>query len=155
MIRRIYKGFLEFIVVVTVVEVHVRILNENDVELVYQRNWIELSVNHFAEAMMHILLVHIAVKTEYIEEFTQASFENSRESRKEEGVVRFDVLQQTEDPNRFTLLEVYRTPDDHRKHRETIHYQNWRDKVGVMMAEPRQGIRYINLYPDDASWVGK
>ncbi len=102
---------------------------------------------------MHILIVHIAVKTQFVEEFKQASFDNARESLKEPGVVRFDVLQQTEEVERFTLLEVYKSPDDHRKHRETAHYMRWRDRVVEMMAEPRQGIRYINLFPDDSSWL--
>lgn len=101
---------------------------------------------------MHILLVHVVVKPDFVDDFKLASFDNARESGKEEGVIRFDVLQQSEDPTRFTLLEVYKSPDDHRKHRETAHYARWRDTVSVMMAEPRQGIRYINLYPDDTSW---
>jgi quinol monooxygenase YgiN len=50
------------------------------------------------------------------------------------------------------LLEVYRTPDDPAKHKETAHYATWRDTVADMMAEPRSAIKYNNVYPDDAGW---
>jgi quinol monooxygenase YgiN len=101
---------------------------------------------------MHIVLVHVHVKAEFIEKFKQATFDNARNSRNEAGVVRFDFLQQTEDPARFTLVEVYRDPSAQLNHRETAHYLKWRDEVADMMAETRQGIRYVNLDPTDAGW---
>ena len=101
---------------------------------------------------MHIMLVHIHVRPEAIEAFRQACLANGKNSMLEEGVIRFDVIQQVEHPEWFSLVEVYRTPDDHLKHRETAHYQTWRDTVADMMAEPRQGIRYQNVFPPDADW---
>jgi autoinducer 2-degrading protein len=102
---------------------------------------------------MHIVLVHIHVKEESVEAFKEATAANARGSIRESGVVRFDFLQQSEDTTRFTLVEVYRTPQDHLLHRETAHYLKWRDAVVDMMAEPRQGIRYMNVYPDDPGWI--
>ncbi|KPL84604.1 antibiotic biosynthesis monooxygenase [Thermanaerothrix daxensis] len=101
---------------------------------------------------MHIVLVHVHVKEEALEAFKAATLENARHSIEEPGIVRFDVLQQVEDPTRFVLVEVYRQPEDQAKHRETVHYQKWRDTVAEMMAEPRQGIRYLNLFPSDEAW---
>jgi len=101
---------------------------------------------------MHIVLVHIHVNPDSVEPFKQAILDNARGSIQEAGVVRFDVLQQAEDPTRFTLVEVYKTSEDQQKHRETAHYIKWRDSVGEMMAEPRQGIKYVNLHPLDP-WV--
>jgi len=101
---------------------------------------------------MYIVLVHIHVKPEYLHQFTDATFENARNSNKEAGIIRFDVIQQIEDPACFTLVEVYKTPEDQLKHRETMHYQTWRDAVGDMMAEPRLGVRYQSLFPDDSEW---
>ena len=71
---------------------------------------------------------------------------------KKQEIIRFDVIQQIEDPARFTLIEVYRSPDDQLLHRETKHYQIWKDKVGDMMAEPRQGIKYLSLFPGKSEW---
>ncbi len=62
---------------------------------------------------MHIDLVHIHIKPEFREAFIQATLENARNSIQEEGIARFDFLQQKEDPNRFTLVEVYYTESEH------------------------------------------
>lgn len=101
---------------------------------------------------MHIVLVHIHVKPEFREAFIQATLENARNSIHEEGIARFDFLQNKEDPNRFTLIEVYRGEADQEKHRKTVHYLKWRESVAEMMAEPRQGVRYINLFPEEEAW---
>lgn len=101
---------------------------------------------------MHIVLVQIRVKPEELETFIQASMENARNSIQEPGIVRFDFLQQTDDPTQFTLVEVYRDPQDQQRHRETAHYQVWKDAVAGMMAEPRVGVKYKNLYPSDETW---
>jgi quinol monooxygenase YgiN len=96
---------------------------------------------------MHTVLVHIHVKPEVVEEFKSATLENAQNSAQEAGVLRFDVLQQADDPNRFVLVEVYKTSEDQLRHRDTRHYQVWRDTVADMMAEPRQGIKYSSLLP--------
>jgi len=101
---------------------------------------------------MFIVHVHAHVKPEFVEAFKQATLENARQSVREPGVARFDVIQQQDDPTRFILVEVYRTPEDAAKHKETAHYPVWRDTVAEMMAEPRTSIKYTNVFPDDAGW---
>ena len=101
---------------------------------------------------MYIVLVHIHIKPELSEQFKNATLENARNSIQEPGIIRFDVIQQIDDPTRFTLIEVYRTPDDQLKHRETRHYQIWKDTVGDMMSEPRQGVKYMSLFPNESGW---
>jgi len=99
-----------------------------------------------------IVHVHVHVKPNMIEAFKAATLENARNSVKEPGVARFDVIQQVDDPTRFVLVEVYRTPEDAALHKETTHYPVWRDTVADMMAEPRQGVKYANVFPDDPGW---
>jgi len=101
---------------------------------------------------MFIVHVFVHVKPDQVEAFKAASLENARNSVQEPGIARFDVIQQQDDPTRFVLVEVYRTPDDPAKHKETAHYAIWRDSVADMMAEPRSAIKYNNVYPDDAGW---
>ncbi|MGC9468361.1 MAG: putative quinol monooxygenase [Anaerolineae bacterium] len=101
---------------------------------------------------MFIVLVYVHVKPESVEAFKEASLENARNSVQEPGIARFDVLQQRDDPERFVLVEVYRTPDDPAKHKETAHYQMWRDTVADMMAEDRYSVKYENVFPDEAGW---
>lgn len=101
---------------------------------------------------MHIALVHIHVKPDFVEAFIQASIDNASNSVKEAGVVRFDFIQQAEDLTKFMLVEVYKNPEAQLAHRETSHYARWRDAVAVMMAEPRQAIKYTNIFPADEDW---
>ena len=101
---------------------------------------------------MQIVMVHVHVKPESVEAFKQASIENASNSIQEEGIARFDVIQQVNDPTRFILVEVYKTPEAPAAHKGTAHYLRWRDTVADMMAEPRQGIKYINLFPNDENW---
>lgn len=101
---------------------------------------------------MNIVLVHVHVKPEFVEAFKLASLENASNSVKEDGIARFDVIQQNDDPTRFILVEVYKTTEASAAHKETAHYAKWRDTVAEMMAEPRQGIKYTNTYPEDSGW---
>jgi autoinducer 2-degrading protein len=101
---------------------------------------------------MHIVHVHIHVKPEFVEAFKQVTLENATKSLRETGNVRFDVVQQSEDPTKFVLVEIYRTAEASAAHKETAHYRLWRDAVMRMMAEPRQGIRYNNIFPDEENW---
>src|SRR5579863_3321558 len=97
---------------------------------------------------MLIVHVHIHVKPECVEEFKKATVANARESVKEPGIAVFDFAQQQDDPARFVLVEAYRTPDAQAAHRETRHYQVWRDTVAPMMAEPRTSMKYTEVSPD-------
>jgi quinol monooxygenase YgiN len=101
---------------------------------------------------MFIVHVLVHVRPDQVDAFRAASLENARNSVREPGVARFDVIQQQDDPARFVLVEVYRTPDDPAKHKETAHYKKWRDAVADMMAEPRIGVKYTNVFPDDQGW---
>jgi (4S)-4-hydroxy-5-phosphonooxypentane-2,3-dione isomerase len=101
---------------------------------------------------MHIVHVHVHVKPEFVEAFKQATLENATKSVQEAGNVRFDVLQQSGDPTKFVLIEIYKTANASAAHKETAHYRLWRDAVMKMMAEPRQGIRYVNIFPEDVNW---
>ncbi len=101
---------------------------------------------------MNIVHVHVRVKPEAVEAFKAATLENCRSSVQEPGIARFDLIQQQDDPTRFILVEVYRDDQAPAQHKQTAHYLQWRDAVAEMMAEPRQGIRFNNLFPDDEGW---
>lgn len=101
---------------------------------------------------MFIVHVFVHVKPEHIEAFKAASLENARNSVQEPGIARFDIIQQQDDPTRFVLVEVYRTPNDPARHKETAHYATWRDAVAGMMAEPRTSIKYSNIFPGEDGW---
>lgn len=101
---------------------------------------------------MLIVHVHAHVKPEFIEAFREATVENARNSAREPGIARFDVIQQADDPSRFILVEIYRTAQAPAQHKETAHYQAWRDRVAEMMTGPRTSVKYSNLFPADEGW---
>ena len=101
---------------------------------------------------MLIVHVFVHVKPESVDAFAAATLENARNSIREPGIVRFDVVQQEDDPTRFLLIEIYRTPADPARHTETAHYATWRDAVEPMMAEPRRSVKYGALFPEVNAW---
>ena len=101
---------------------------------------------------MLIVHVHVRVKPECVTEFREATVENASHSVQEPGIARFDVVQENDDPTKFVLVEVYRDEGATVAHKETAHYAKWRDIVAPMMAEPRQGVKFSNIFPGDAGW---
>ncbi len=99
-----------------------------------------------------VVEVSVHVKPDAVEAFRAATLANAQASVHEPGVARFDVLQDRDDPTRFVLLEVYRTPEAPAAHKATPHYAAWRDAVADLMAEPRASRRFVNVFPPDAAW---
>ena len=99
---------------------------------------------------MLIVHVHVKVVPTGSTRFVTPRLANARASVQEPGVARFDVIQQEDDPTRWELIEIYRTPDAAAAHKATAHYAAWRDAVAPLMAEPRSSTKYRAVFPDDA-----
>lgn len=99
---------------------------------------------------MLIVHVFVHVKADQVEAFKTATIDNAANSILEPGCARFDVIQQADDPTHFVLVEHYRNEGAPALHRETAHYQRWRDAVAPMMAEPRKSTKYANVFPAGA-----
>jgi autoinducer 2-degrading protein len=98
---------------------------------------------------MFIVFVNAHVKSEHLAAFITATLDNASHSIQEPGVLRFDVYQQKEDPSCFTLVEIYKTPEDPARHRETAHYLRWRDSVADMLVEARTRTEYSLVFPEN------
>lgn len=96
---------------------------------------------------MHVTLVHVWIKPDQVAAFIEACRRNHLASVQEPGNLRFDVLQDPQDPARFLLYEAYASAEQAAAHKTTAHYLAWRDQVAPMMAQPRQGVPYVGLYP--------
>lgn len=96
---------------------------------------------------MKVALVSVNVKPTHVDEFILASEANARESVKEPGNMRFDVLQSPDDPTHFVLYEAYETAEAAAAHKDTPHYKTWRDTVATWMASPRSGDVYMSVFP--------
>jgi quinol monooxygenase YgiN len=101
---------------------------------------------------MDYVHVHVRVKPEFVEAFKAATLRNARLSLQESGIVRFDVVQQQDDPTRFILVEVYRDADAAAAHKASAHYPVWRDAVAPMMAAPRTSMKFAPVFPDRDAW---
>jgi (4S)-4-hydroxy-5-phosphonooxypentane-2,3-dione isomerase len=97
---------------------------------------------------MLIVHVHVTVVPDGVEAFREATLANARASIQEPGVARFDVIQQDDDPTRWELIEIYRTPEAAAAHKATAHYATWRDAVAPLMAEPRSSTKYRAVFPE-------
>ena len=92
-------------------------------------------------------IIQVHVKPECVDAFRAATLVNAKASRLEHGILRFELLQQTDAPDRFVLVEEYRNPEAQLSHRETPHYAVWRDTVAPMMASPRSPLKYLRIEP--------
>lgn len=66
---------------------------------------------------------------------------------KENGNLRFDVLQNESDPSLFTLSEAYESKEAAAAHKETPHYKKWRETVEPWMKKPRTGVVHRIISP--------
>jgi len=100
---------------------------------------------------MYIVLVQVKVNKADIESFISATEENAGKSRREKGVLRFDIYQNEDDPTSFILHEVYRSKQATTDHKETEHYKKWRETVADLMEQPRSSKKYHGISPLGAS----
>lgn len=98
---------------------------------------------------MIVTFVNVWVKPENVEEFLKATISNHKESVKEPGNLRFDILRDSNDPYKFVLYEAYVSDEAAADHKNTPHYLKWRDQVAGFMAKPREGVKHIIIYPED------
>ena len=101
---------------------------------------------------MIIVHVYIHSKEEMLDAFKEANIKNAKCSVKEPGILRFDVLQQEDDPSRFLLVEIYKDEKAISAHKETAHYAEWVKFAEPMLAEPRVKTVYRNSFPDEKEW---
>lgn len=101
---------------------------------------------------MIVTCVTVYVKKEFISNFIEATLDNHENSIKEEGNLRFDVLQCNSDETRFFLYEAYSSKEVSVAHKKTVHYIKWRDTVADWMAQPRVGVSHSVIAPVEKMW---
>lgn len=90
---------------------------------------------------MIIQVVYLEVRDGALESFFKEALANAEESRKEAGVIQFDLLQQADLQNQFMLYEVYQDEAALEAHRKTAHFQRWLE-VGVPLLTKREKVLY-------------
>jgi len=76
------------------------------------------------------VIVTVIIKAERVDDFLKAMEEDvtkSRDKALDPGCIRFDLLRDREDPNKFYFYEAYKSDDDAAFHKTTAHYKAWAD----------------------------
>ncbi|HEX2395740.1 MAG TPA: antibiotic biosynthesis monooxygenase [Bacteroidales bacterium] len=103
---------------------------------------------------MIVNLVFIWVKEKNLDTFVEASIENHKNTIKEPGNLRFDILRDSEDPSRFVFYEAFKDEKAVAEHKATAHYMKWRDTVADWMVQPRKGVKHTAIAPsDERQWM--
>ena len=103
---------------------------------------------------MFALFVTIQIKPEHREAFMEATMGDAIGSNNDEpGCLRFDVLQDSQDPNKVYLYEVYKDRESWEvAHREAPHYIKWRSTVQDWFAVDPVRIESTTVYPPEGGW---
>ena len=73
------------------------------------------------------VLVEVEVKPERLDEFLEVMRQDAVGSRTEPGCLRFDVMQDQENPCKFVFYEVYKNAEAAAAHRDYPHFKLWTD----------------------------
>jgi autoinducer 2-degrading protein len=102
---------------------------------------------------MLVLHVTVQVKPEHVREYLQAVAHDAEHSeRNEPGCLRFDVVQDREDANRFYYYEVYKDEAALEAHRQTPHFKLYVEKTHSWLAAPPERRFGRNVIPSDSAW---
>ncbi len=85
---------------------------------------------------MYIVIAPIQVKKGFKEQFVEEIIADAKGSvTNEPGCLRFDVVQDTNDPYRVWLYKVYRDEAAFEAHTQTPHFIRWRDTTKEWIEE--------------------
>jgi len=93
---------------------------------------------------MFVVQVSIEAKPELRDAFIAATLADADASRRDPGVVGWEVLHSIEAPNRILLHEVYRSRQDGLDHLETAHFKAWRSAIAPMIVAPPVATTYAS-----------
>ena len=103
---------------------------------------------------MVVLHVTVQVKPEHVAEFLEVIRYDAEHSEKDEpGCLRFDVIQDKDDQNRFYFYEVYRDEAALEAHRQTPHFKHYFEKSRALLATPPDAASVKTWYPPIAPGV--
>lgn len=82
------------------------------------------------------VVTHVDVTPNYTADATKLLREFAVESKKDPGVVRFEVLQQDSRANHYTIVEVWQTRQAFEAHSAAEHTKRYREKLQPMLGSP-------------------
>ena len=101
---------------------------------------------------MIVRIITVTVKSGANEAFEAATKQNHEGSVNEPGVLRFDVLQDSDAPQTYYLYEAYRDEQATVDHKTTSHYLQWREDVAGLMDGDRSSVACRVVAPGPDGW---
>jgi quinol monooxygenase YgiN len=102
---------------------------------------------------MIVLHVTLQVKSEHVAEFLEvARYDATHSENDEPGCLRFDVVQDRDDAQRFYFYEVYRDEAALAAHRESAHFKRYAEKTKDWFDAPPERRFGRNIIPADGAW---
>jgi (4S)-4-hydroxy-5-phosphonooxypentane-2,3-dione isomerase len=102
---------------------------------------------------MYVILGTIKVKPEHLDEFIEHVRTHAAASAREPGCVRYEVLQDIDDPTTICLYEVFRSETDLDDHHDQPHYREWMDRSRGWRNHAEYRRRVLRpVHPDDNAW---
>ena len=102
---------------------------------------------------MRAIFVTVRMKPEYRDRILKGALEDGRGSREDEpGCLRFDVIQDDNDPNTIYFYEVYKDEAAFQEHTKQPHMIKWRDTTKDWTAKPTEAVRAHSVFPRDDAW---
>jgi autoinducer 2-degrading protein len=102
---------------------------------------------------MRALMVTIKIKAGHRDAFMEAMLSDARGSVHDElGCLRFDVLQDAQDPNTIYLYEVYRDEAAIEAHRQAPHFVKWRETVTDWFDVAPTVHQCLTVFPSESAW---
>ena len=103
---------------------------------------------------MLVLMVNVKVKRGKRETFIEVVREDAESTMaNEEGNFQFSVVQDSEDPDRFFLFEVYRDEAALEAHRSMPHFLRYREAAADLYEEAPARRLGTNVLPGDSYWT--
>jgi len=105
---------------------------------------------------MLAMWVKVRIKPEQRERFLKAIEVDALGSERDEpGCLRFNVLQDVQDPNLYYFCEVYKDQAALEAHRAMPHYAVWRAAAGEALDGPTEATRCHTVFPAERAYWGK
>lgn len=103
---------------------------------------------------MYVIFNIIRVKQEYLEPFLAGVTQHAKNSSAEPGCVRYEVMQDKNEPHIVCLYEVFRDEDAFNKHRTYDFYLTWMES-SKHWRHSENRIRHVLDYVYGSEQVGR
>ena len=99
---------------------------------------------------MYIVFAPIQIKKGHETDWINGILENApRFVSEEPGCMQFDVIQDSVDPNRVWLYEVYKDEEAFEQHRQNPRMIEWRETSKVWRIDGQTATRGTTIWPPD------